>query len=752
MKRLLLCALTASLLCAPARADNDRDFLYGGATPNSAQTLNRRLTLLEHALVSVLRDNWLNDHNPNLPRRPTERTGYPPNGETMARNLLETQVGAQDFFRQNFANNRAALDGRGQTYATALRGAFRTVAQWYLEQTANGRGDPKKLTDFEANVLTSYIGKAGNDEFNRFAIHLVGTQVPTSPEDRYQLALRVSDARAFLRASLKRYVDHPPAAGEVNVTGEYTAVDESARMLLAGDATKLAPYYTDAGMTRPQRTAPARPFIQQFTDMESAALTAMTAGGAATEFDADREQADADAQKMAILVAKWKLRAKNAAQQIASYQSGGADNPYRQGAGNDARHNFEDTYLRQRLDKLNPAYWRFKQDLEQQAYRAQNNLTISVLLTDANNNNRPTELPDPGSGVDATAQKRLQDKFRLMSYNDIKDLARNGSQARGEALNAWARANLVSGKKYDDSQLAGPNPHPQRPRPENANNNNNPVDPNADVTDDELAAGLANAENPFSPLEILIIKKIASREDRRAIAHHTSTKDWHREALDKARLTTSNPVPNEVADLRSYLTSNGVSNPDFGAYVCQGIDPGSVGASNGNTALTQLQSGAVQSNAAANNGNVDAARGQSDIIDGGTAVAYNGLRAFCQDYFNSLKQNPTQPQPTGTLTVNPVPPVGVTPTTRTDPQSGAFEKSKGDGGDGSKKGGKDWGDKLVDATLYGAVGWVAGALVASAMALGPFGFLALVLGGAAIGATMALKKDAKKGKKDDGDA
>ncbi len=244
----------------------------------------------------------------------------------------------------------------------------------------------------------------------------------------------------------------------------------------------------------------------------------------------------------------------------------------------------------------------------------------------------------------------------------------------------------------------------------------------------------------YSPIERAVIKKIASSDDLAKIASNSSDKDWHAAALDAARHDTDDP---SKSPLRDYLKPLGFDDKAFAGYVGCDVLLGSPAGSGGASALDQLKAFKLQSGAGAAAPDPESIKSQADVVTAVGAV-YPGLQKFCQDAANAGKvqeqQRPGGPQMSLSVLPPPAPGGGaVTPGSRSDAAPAAFpSKAPGDGaGSGGKK---SWSDKMVDAALGGSIGWVAGALAATMLGLGPLGLLAFVIGGAGIGASTALKK------------
>jgi len=321
----------------------------------------------------------------------------------------------------------------------------------------------------------------------------------------------------------------------------------------------------------------------------------------------------------------------------------------------------------------------------------------------------------------------------------------------GPAIDLKKDMSDVDWRKYTSIVVAAPTamandgaPAPAGPAPPKPGEPPKPPPTTTPTIPPALDAQVDAALGDYSPIERAIIKKIASPDDLQKIAKKVFEKDWHAAALDAARHDTDDP---SKSPLRDYLKPLGFDAKAFAAYVgCDTLLGSPTSSSGGPSAMDQLKAFRLQSAAGAAAPNPESIKSQADVITAIGAI-YPNLQKFCQDTANAgkIQQLLNTNLPQMSLSVTPVPsPGAVTPGGCSDAAPAAFpSKAPGDGAGGGGKG-KSWSDKMVDAALGGSIGWVAGALAATMLGLGPLGFFALLIGGAAIGASMALKKDDKK--------
>jgi len=463
---LTLAALMSCLLSHAAWA-GDNSYLYGTDKPNPSQLLNRHFTLLEHALIDLVMIRTQNDSQfeEEMTKRvpgyqPREKSGYFPDRKGAS------EAAWAGYQRAGEAVNKNPKDlSPAASFAEGLRsGSFKEIASFYLEQTK--APEPEKLSDFESDLLVSYLKWAPEEAYVKFTREWLEVVVPRSPEEHYLLRERVSHCRAFLRSELRRYLDDPPKGIQEPQT-QFAELASRASGLIDKDPKALEAFYARAGMRlpqmaeqnptarndppagesrpeeekEPQRQAKAdpaqeprpetgpteksevkpwpeekprgKPFVYRFTDLEHAVLTYLISlEREKEEFRGDQQAADSDPAQAEALLAKWRKRVMD---QVTAYLD--PEERKKSEASPGRLDPFEQTYAEWRLKRLDPG---MPEELKRLAKEAE----------------EASAKGDPEAGA------RMVRRLRRLIQEDLAAYKESEGRSQDKALTAWAQEAL----------------------------------------------------------------------------------------------------------------------------------------------------------------------------------------------------------------------------------------------------------------------------------------------------------------------
>lgn len=681
----------AALVAAAPLSAADNSFLYGTDKPNSAQTLNRHLSLLEHAFSDLIMVRYANDtqndaamKEKGFPQKP--KTGYRFDRKQKYDQAWEAYTPALKALKAKPDDLKPAA-----AYAAKVRPHFRWVAEDYLKATAGGAGDAEKLTDFESDLMVSYLKWAPEGDYEKFKREWLSTVVPRSPEELYLLKERVSHTRAFLRAELKDYVAKAPS-GVQDPAAQFSTLAGKSGKLLSGQKPQLDGFYAAAGMKYPERPAvsPTKPgetpkaFVYRFSDQEHAILTYVIAGAKKAEWEADSKAADADGAKAPALLAKWKGEALSTAQ---AYTKA----PAPKVSGESARDfltPFEGTYAEFRLKRADPAL----------ADR------LGALYDGAD------EAMKKG---DKGAAQRFADQVRPLIRADLKTYADSKGAKPDTKLVEWAKAKLTK-----DATFAALFPAPK----------DKPAGTGSEATPEEVKDfGYDRAlEQLFSsPVERALVRHLIgdSKQAQEALVRaaiwggdraKAEADKWKAQAVALAKSQLDKPD----AAVKASLDKAGLTEQDLLGYYCPQMPVGAASAG-APTAKDQLDAAAGMSKDA---------KGQSTDEGAAAAAGFDALRSskLCADYLAAKKKEAAlgdQPARSN-LTFKPTEP----PLKEAAEQKAAAKKN----GAGVPQREFTQTD-VMDSVAGAAGGFGVGAMIAMAVAAGPAGIITAGIIGAFIG-------------------
>ena len=389
---------------SPLRAA-DNDFLYGTDKPNSAQELNRHQNLFEHSLLDLIMVKGSD---------PKPRTGYP-----FERKAKHDKAWKEYNWTQLMIKKLPWWQyGAGEFFGFEMRRTYKPAVDEYWRASAGGAGDKEKLSDYESDLIVSYLRWAPEPVFERFKREWIEITVPRSPEEHYLLQQKVRHCRAIIRAASRDYRSRV-RWGTIDPKKEFAQVAFRAEALVSMDKNRLMPFYHEAEMTYIDMPAPpaGKPFIHRFSDQEHAVLTYLISGDPErAAFKADQKTADSEPSKMDGLVKKW--QGKVMAQAKAYLKTPAKDGPGERTL--DRFTPFEAAYIQWRLKRIDPSLWEHLVRIAGEADAAET-------------------AGDKGAGARMTSHLRKLVRKDLRSYVGGKP---------DTALPEWAAASLKPGQTF----------------------------------------------------------------------------------------------------------------------------------------------------------------------------------------------------------------------------------------------------------------------------------------------------------------
>ncbi|MCX5796271.1 MAG: hypothetical protein NTY77_12320 [Elusimicrobia bacterium] len=520
----------------------DNSFLYGTDKPNPAQAFNRHMTLLETGMFDMLMRIYNDEVGDEFMRQKSlpakAKTGYFPDRRQKADATFKDYQATMAEFRKAPGNARLP-----EGFASRQRkGAFKDIASSYLSATAGGKGEPEKLSDFEADLLVSYFKWTSDADYNQFRREWIEVTVPRSPEEHFLLKQRISDSRAVLRSEMQRYVSSPPH-GAVDPGAQFSYVAELLKTLLSADAAKLKPIYDKAGMKMPEKPGPKagadgstpESFVKRFTDQEHAVLTyVITSAQPLAEFKKDGAAADQDAAKAPELVAKWR---KTAQAEMERYLK--TTPPAAKGATMERLTPFEATYIQWRLKRVDPALWEQFERLAAEADAA-------------------AKADDKG------APNRLVKKLRALVHADLKAyIAAKDKTKVNETLPPWAQKSFKPETKFAEL-FPNPNPTKKPGEPgEDQKAEETPTPAGLDPVEYKVIRFLIDSEKDEAKRKSMdealqaALKKPETDPERQAFFQ-----DWQKKVIKEVGTQLG------AKDHAAFLQKTGLKDPELAKYFC----------------------------------------------------------------------------------------------------------------------------------------------------------------------------------------